>query len=162
MLPAGKVEDVGEQLLALGRGPGGEGVGAALLQPGGMDESVKIEAQQLRDAPLCGAQPRFADEGETPPPRRGQKGRVCLRRAVRAAALPEHAVDNPVLLKIELHAHLAAALAHQFIIAAAAGPAPQRPADGVQQGGFAGAVGSAQAGELQTLEAQGIEPRARP
>ena len=154
--PLREVENAGQQLLAPGGRQGGEGVGATLLQPGGIDEGLKVESQQLRDAPLGSAHGRLADAVEvTLRVLREERQRAFA--ALTASTLPQNAVDLPLLLEIELDAHLLAAFAHEFLSAAAPRPAPQRPADGVQQGGLAGAVGAAQTGEVDALEAQGIE-----
>src|SRR5690606_28707443 len=71
-------------------------------------------------------------------------------------SLADDAVEHAILLEIELHLHLGLSLMDQVVVALCASGTPQRPRDRIEDRGFSRAIGAGQAGERDTVEAQGI------
>ena len=152
-LPATELQDIGEQLLPFPRRADRESVGTALEQESGVDESFIIQAEQLAQALVGGREVGGADIAVFAP-----RPLVEAQAAARTGATlpaPQHAVRRAVLLKIQLDVHLRGAVVDQIFLAPRAGFAPEGPGDRIKEGGFAGAVDAAEAGEAQVGQIQG-------
>jgi len=151
-----QAEDIGQNLLALGRGLDRERIGAALQQERGVGESVVLHAQRaddqglpLVDAALVEQLPVLA---ALVPDVQVQVGLA----AAPLAALAPDAVTLRAQAELQVHPHLGLAQRDEFVIAARAGPAPERPGHRVQQRGLAVAVVARETGEVNAGEIEAL------
>ena len=155
-----QAQDVGQDLLAFARGLDGEGVGSTLEQEGRVDKGLVVEAQGTDDLRLTLDQAAFIEELPIAPystlaAARSVVPNVKMQIALPApllAALPPHAIALRAEAELELDPHFGLAQGDQLIVAARAGPAPQRPGDGIQQRRLAVTVVARQASQVDATE----------
>jgi len=126
-----KSQHVGEHLLALGGSRHGEQVRSPLDQERAVHERVVVHSDESGDVRLRRAD-RVSSDGTV----LRARGHAQLERALCATARLGVATHGFVALaahvELELDDHLFLAVVQQLLLALPAGPAPQRPGDGIE------------------------------
>ena len=152
--PGRQAQDVAQHALPFRGGLHRELVRPALAQEGRVDEGVVVQPQHPLDLGLG------IPDGAL---REGAPGSVILdleledgAAALARPSLAEDAEEIVTQLEGQVHLHLdpLEAEVDQLVIPARAGLTPQRPGQGIEQGGLAGAVLATQAGHVDAREVQ--------
>lgn len=145
-------QQIGEDLFAFAGAFEHEFVGAALAEVGGVDEGFVVEVDLVEDELLGDAE---VLPGEGAEAAFGGGDLEVEGHGLAAIAGADDAIGLAVDGEAEVNAGFALALVNDVVFGGGAAVAPDGPGDGFEQGGFACAVGSTDAGCVQPPEVEG-------
>ena len=127
-------------------------IGAALHEERAVDERLVVHVDQAFDGGFRGADGVAGDGPEFVIGDLDGKFEGALRSAPSLGVAPRYAVALAAHVEDEFDAHLGLAVVQQLLLPLAARFAPERPCNGIEQSGFAVAVGAADAGNMHVVQ----------